>query len=70
MRQFNTDRLRGRMVERGYNIKTLAEAIGVHPNTLSHKLYGNRYFTTREIADICMVLAITEEQIPYYFFSL
>ena len=65
---FNADRLRGRMAEKGYTIKSLSSKIGVHANTMSNKLFSLSYFTTAEIVLICKALDISDEQIPYYFF--
>jgi len=66
---YDMSRLRGRMAEKGYTIKALAEKIGVHPNTVSNKLYSLQYFRTDEIDAICRLLAIPKSDIPTYFFT-
>lgn len=65
---FEHDKLRGRMAERGYNIRMLAKEIGIHENTLSNKLYSNTFFTQYEIVMICKVLGISDAEIPTFFF--
>lgn len=65
---FDTDRLRGRMTEKGFNIKRLAKVIGIHENTLSNKLYSLSYFNTAEVLAICDALDIDKAEIQAYFF--
>ena len=65
---FESDKLRGRMAERGYNIKKLAQEMGVHENTLSSRLHSDSYFNQFEITVISKVLGIEKSEIPEYFF--
>lgn len=67
---FEHDKLRGRMAEKGYTIRKLAQEIGVHENTLSHKLYSETYFTSVEILQICELLDIQKTEIYEYFFMV
>jgi DNA-binding Xre family transcriptional regulator len=67
---FEYDKLRGRMTEKGYTIRKLAQEIGVHENTLSHKLYSETYFTAAEILQICELLDIQKNEICNYFFMV
>ena len=70
MYRFNYDKLRGRMAEKGYSIKGLAEKVGVHANTLGKKLYSDYYFNVNEVQIICKCLDIQPYEIPMYFFTL
>lgn len=65
---FEFDKLRGRMAEKGYTIRRLAEEIGVHENTISHKLYSETFFTAVEILRICELLDISRDEMYDYFF--
>ena len=38
MFRFNYDKLRGRMAEKGYSQKKLADKLGIHANTMAHKM--------------------------------
>lgn len=67
---FEYDKLRGRMAEKGYTIRKLAEDMGVHENTLSHKLYSETYFTAVEILRICELLDIQRYEMYDYFFMV
>jgi len=68
MEHFDHSKLRGRMAELGYTIKSLAKEVGMHKNTLSRKLLCEMYFTTSEIYRIVQVLGIPIESIYMYFF--
>ena len=68
MTVYNYSRLRGRLAEKGYTIKALAKAIGIHPNTLGRKLNCEHYLNTDEIYNIASVLDIAAEDINSFFF--
>lgn len=70
MYRFNYDKLRGRMAEKGYSIKGLAEKVGIHANTMGKKLYSDYYFNVDEVQKICKYLEIQPYEIPMYFFTL
>jgi len=70
MYRFNYDKLRGRMAEKGYSIKGLADKLGIHSNTFSRKLYCDNYFTVNEVQQMCKYLDIRPFDIPMYFFTL
>ena len=67
--QINYGKLRGKMKELGITQELLAPKIGVSEGTLSAKLNSKTAFTTKEIADICRVLAISKMEIGEYFFA-
>lgn len=70
MFRFNYDKLRGRMAEKGYSQKKLADKLGIHANTMAHKMYCDSYFTVNEVQTICKYLDIRPFDIPMYFFTL
>ena len=69
-RKFNTDKLRGRIIEICGNQEEFARRIGRDRSTVNLKLNGVRDFTQPEIATICEVLSIREDEIKAYFFTL
>ena len=62
-------KLRGRAIERGFTMKTLAEHIGITSVSMSAKLNGRSSFTSKEIESICDVLNIKKSDIASYFFA-
>lgn len=66
---FDFWRLRGRIKNTGYSIKSLAENIGMAYWTLCQRLNGSLDFQSSEIAKICEVLGIPDAEIPGYFFE-
>ncbi len=60
--------LRAKMVEAGYNQRTLAKKINISENTLSNKLNGNRAFDVDEVVSICAVLNINSDEEKAYIF--
>lgn len=67
--QYNYAKLRGRMAEKGENIESLSRKIGIVSQTLRQRLKGRRYFTQDEIANICVILDIDVDEIPFFFFT-
>lgn len=61
--------LKDLMEEKGYNQKTLAEEIGIHPDTLSKKLRGETQFNVNEINSICYVLKLSVDEAMRIFFT-
>ncbi len=54
----NERKLRGKMVEKGYNLKTLSKAVGMNINTLRNKILGKTEFTISESIRIKDVLKL------------
>lgn len=54
----NRNLLRAKMVEAGYNQRTLAEKIGMAQNTLSSRMTEKTAFNVTEIDRICIALNI------------
>lgn len=63
--------LKGKMAEKGYTIKTLAESIGISRSALSLRLNQRTRsgFTQREMVQIANVLDINLDIISRYFFN-
>lgn len=52
------NKLKGKIAEKGYSQRRLADALGVSKNTLNAKVNKRIPFNTVEIAKICEVLDI------------
>lgn len=61
------DKLRGKIVEEGYTIRSLSEKSGIPISTLSNKINGLTEFKTSEIITISKILGIND--IKEYFFN-
>jgi len=64
MRITKFSKLRGRMIEKGYTGKSVAEELGITEHALSNKLTGKSEFTLKEIIAICNLLECT---VDYFF---
>lgn len=67
---FNYSKLRGRMVEKGYSIKSLADKLPFSEWSLGMKLRGRFDFKQSEILAICRLLDIPSADIGLYFFAV
>lgn len=67
---FDYSKLLGRLKELGYTQEILADEIGISESTMSLKLNNRAVFTQAEIMRICRALAIPNQQIGVYFFTL
>lgn len=67
--EFNYDKLKGKIKEVLGTQSKLAEELEVDETTISNKLNNNTYFTQKEIIKICLILNISLEKIPEYFFN-
>lgn len=59
-KMLNVNLLRGRMSEKGYSQRQLANKIGISENTLSSRMCLHTPLNTEEIENICNVLDIIE----------
>ena len=66
---FDYSKLLGKIKEKGYTLKTLAESVGISTPTLSIKLSNKAYFTQKDMHRICDVLGIDRRYIGVYFFT-
>ena len=64
----NTNKIRGKIMEKGMTIGKTAELIGVSPSTLGRKLKNHADMTLGEVEKLCSVLDIPREQILSVFF--
>lgn len=62
-------KLRGKMVERGYNVEALAAKIGVDRATLYRKLNDGEKFTIGDAKKIKTALELTGEEANEIFFG-
>lgn len=60
--------LKGKMRSEGQTTKTMAEFLGIAPNTFCLKINGISEFTCSEIGAICKILGIKPKDIVEYFF--
>ena len=65
----DTNKLMGRIVEKGYTVTSFADKVGISRQSLGKKLNGARDFTVSEIFGICEILSITRSEIGDYFFT-
>ena len=64
----NTNKLKGKIVENGYNLGSFANAINISRQSLRNKLNGASDFRASEIDKICSLLGIKTEEMETYFF--
>ncbi len=64
----NSNLLRGRIAEKGYTQKKVAEMIGITYQSFSEKINNKSPFKVSEIIKLCDVLGIVDKDI-YFFVS-
>lgn len=69
MVSMNYSKLRGRIRERGFTQKELANATKMSEAHFSQKMKNKYEFTTEEIRILVEALAIPQEEIGIYFFT-
>ena len=65
----NIPKLRGKMVEKGYNVEALAVEVGIDKSTLYRKLNDGNSFTVAEAQKIRTALDLTNEEASAIFFA-
>jgi transposase-like protein len=65
----NIPKLRGKMVEAGYSVESLANKIGVDKSTLYRKLDNGEKFTIGEAQKIRTTLDLTNDEAAVIFFG-
>lgn len=66
----NTDKLRGKIVERRMTIESVASAVGINTSTLYRRISrGGGSFTIEEADKIAKVLNLTAEELNEIFFA-
>ena len=65
----NTLKLKGRIVEKGYTLSTIAKEVGISYQSMSYKVNNKREFNQTEISALCSILDIMDDQRSAYFFA-
>jgi DNA-binding phage protein len=65
----NIPKLRGKMVEMGHGVDSLAAKIGVDRSTLYRKFDCGEKFTIGEVQKLIDALALTNDEISAIFFN-
>lgn len=66
----NVKKLKGKMVEKGYNVERMAEVIGKDSSTLYRRINSaGECFTLREATDIAKTLQLTYAEVNEIFFA-
>lgn len=65
----NTNKLKGRMTEMGYNLSSFADAVEISRPALRRKINGQVDFKVSEIEKICRLLGIPQTEMCSYFFA-
>ena len=60
--------LKGRIVERGENYRSISKKTGLSVNAINNKLNGYSVFDTKEVEVLVKVLGISPNDILKYFF--
>lgn len=64
----DVQKLKGKIVERGYTRASLAKVMGIYPSTLCRKLKAGDSFTVGEVATIVKELELSPEEATDIFF--
>lgn len=65
----NIPKLRGKIVEMGYSVESLAAEIGIDKSTLYRKLDNGEKFTVGEAQKIKATLDLTNDEASVIFFD-
>lgn len=65
----NINKLKGKMIEKGYNVASLSKAIGMHRGTFYRKLNHDGDFTIKEANAMVLVLSLNRDEVNAIFFS-
>ena len=66
--KLNTQKLQGKIKERGYTLKTLSKALKLSTATLFNKVHGKREFLCSEIQNISNLLNLSATEVKDIFF--
>lgn len=62
-------KLRGKIIAEGYDLKTVAEELGLSYNAFRNKIKGETAFTINEVYELAVILNIEKDEIITYFFE-
>lgn len=65
---FDTNKLRGRIVEKYGSLQNFSKHTGFKYSTLQNKLRSLTYFNQYDIVQMMKFLEISNEEVPVYFF--
>lgn len=65
---FDTNKLRGRIVEKYGSLQNFSKNTGFKYSTLQNKLRSLTYFNQYDIVQMMKFLEISNEEVPVYFF--
>ena len=63
------NKLKGKIIEKGYSMKSFSSAVGISSVSLYRKMKGIREFDRNEIEKIVELLSLENEQIVDIFFN-
>lgn len=64
----NFAKLKGRIVEKGYNLSSFSAILGMSRPCFRSRIEGKTEFKASEILKICSILGIEKHEIRDYFF--
>ena len=64
-----TDKLQGKMREKGYTIKSLSARIGLSPTGLFNKIHNKKEFFISEVQVIGDALKLSNDELQDIFFA-
>ncbi|MBQ9744498.1 MAG: toxin-antitoxin system, antitoxin component, Xre family protein [Clostridia bacterium] len=64
-----TDKLQGKMREKGYTIKSLSAQMGLSPTGLFNKIHNKKEFFISEVQVIGDVLKLSNDELQDIFFA-
>lgn len=65
----NVNKLKGKIVEKGYNVATLAKEMGMDKGTFYRKLNNEGDFSIKEADKIIEILSLGRDEFNSIFFS-
>ena len=65
----NTNKLKARIVEKGFTMESLAQAVNLSCPTIRRKINGKQDFRVSGIKAFCRALSLDLTDVPAYFFS-
>ena len=67
--QFELNKLKGRIKEKGYTQEDTARYLNIAPSTFSIKINGTAFFSQDEIYKLATFLQVPNEKYGEYFFK-
>ena len=65
----NTNKLLGKIKERGETLQSIAEKMRISLSALRRKIYGQTQFNRQEIENVSEVLELTNQELLEIFFA-